>query len=186
MVIQKSSGGMGFRNLTAFNQALLTKQIWRILSNPNSLVFSTLRCKYFSHGSVLDTKVWSRPSFIWRNVVSSIPLIKEGLFWSIGNGCHTKIWLDKWLPRPTSFKVQTPVNVLNKDAYFRELIDPISTIWNTNLIKQIFNQEEVNAILSIPISHLVYKKRPYGNWLQMGTFQLNLHTIWKWTSPGIK
>lgn len=46
------------------------------------------------------------------------------------------------------------MNTLNKDAYVRELIDPISAVWNTNLINQIFTQEEGSVIHSIPISQL--------------------------------
>ena len=36
----KGVGGLGFRDLMELNQALLTKQLWRLLTKPNSLVRS--------------------------------------------------------------------------------------------------------------------------------------------------
>ena len=48
MDVSKSHGGMGFRDLEYFNKALLAKQCWRILKNPNSLSAKIFKAKYFS------------------------------------------------------------------------------------------------------------------------------------------
>lgn len=88
-------------NLIAFNKAMLAKQIWRILSFPNSFVSQTFRCKYFCNSSVLEAKL-SVPSFLWRSFVASIPLFKEGMFWNAGNVQYTKIWSKKWLSIPSN------------------------------------------------------------------------------------
>ena len=64
----KLSGGMGFKNLQAFNLAMLAKQGWRLISNPNSLVAQIFKARYYSHGDVFHAKLGSSPSYTWRSI----------------------------------------------------------------------------------------------------------------------
>ena len=55
MILPKSMGCMGFRDTRAFNQALLAKQVWRLIENPESLVARLLQAKYYLSGNLVDT-----------------------------------------------------------------------------------------------------------------------------------
>ena len=79
-------GGMGFRNLQAFNLAMLAKQGWRILTNPNSLMARVYKAKYFPHVDVLNSKKGSNPSYAWRSIHNSLEVIRKGTRWRVGNG----------------------------------------------------------------------------------------------------
>ena len=61
----KAKGGMGFRDFHCFNKALLTKQVWRLWHNPNSLIGDIMKAKYYPNGTVLGSKLGSKPSFAW-------------------------------------------------------------------------------------------------------------------------
>jgi hypothetical protein len=75
----KEKGGLGFRDLEWFNLALLAKQGWRIIQNPDSLASKILKEKYFPQASFLNAQLGRRPSYIWRSFLNARSLLKEGL-----------------------------------------------------------------------------------------------------------
>jgi hypothetical protein len=95
MGFSKSQGGLGFRDLTIFNQALLTKQIWRLLQNPTSLITLIYQAKYFPTGSIMEAALGRNPSYAWRSMRSARSMVLKGLVWHIANRCDIRIWGDR-------------------------------------------------------------------------------------------
>lgn len=91
-------GGLGFKNLLLFNKALLAKQVWRLLSQPTSLLAKVLKARYYLNSDILTATVGSYPTFTWRSICSARDLIADGILWRVGNGSCINIWNDLWLP----------------------------------------------------------------------------------------
>lgn len=98
IVDSKSLGGLGIRDLKDFNLALVAKQSWRILQNPNSLLSRVYKSKYFQKTGLLQAKIKSNASHAWKSILQGNELLKSGIRKIIGGGEQTYMWLDNWLP----------------------------------------------------------------------------------------
>ena len=47
---------MGFKDLVRFNEAMLAKQIWRLQTEKESLLYKVYSTKYFPSGSVFEAR----------------------------------------------------------------------------------------------------------------------------------
>lgn len=99
---------MGFKNLHAYNLAMLAKQGWRVLSNPTSLIARLYKAIYFLDGSFLTAEMGETPSFSWRSILRAKHVLRAGLLWKIGSGVHVDIWDDDWIPGIPTSSLQKP------------------------------------------------------------------------------
>jgi hypothetical protein len=86
MLRPKDEGGLGFKDMRLFNQALLAKQAWRLLQNPETLCAQVLKAKYYPQGMLADTAFPGNASTTWRAIEYGLELVKKGMIWRIGNG----------------------------------------------------------------------------------------------------
>ncbi|KAK6115460.1 hypothetical protein DH2020_007729 [Rehmannia glutinosa] len=76
--IDKSRGGLGFRNFRAFNLSMLSKQAWRLLTNPSSLLSWVFKAKYYPNCDFMAASLGSRSSWSWRSILDTKPLLRLG------------------------------------------------------------------------------------------------------------
>nr|XP_027109144.1 uncharacterized protein LOC113729013 [Coffea arabica] len=150
MAVQKNTGDLDFKDLEAFNKALLGKQLWRLLTKPNLLVSKVLKSKYFSQESILQCTLPKNASWIWQGLLGARGLLDEGLIRRIGNGRNTKIWDHKWLPETLTGKP----SICRTSNCELKMVDKLicQQRWNRNVIFRNFNKEDAEKILCIPLS----------------------------------
>ncbi|XP_062028881.1 uncharacterized protein LOC133744867 [Rosa rugosa] len=123
LCLTKAEGGIGFKNMYAYNLAMLSKQGWRLISNPHSLIAKLYKAK---------------------------PVLKAGVQWSIGKGTQVSIWKDRWIPNCPQYLVHKPPDCIFEQV--SDLIDPHTRQWILEAIHAIFPLVVAQQVLCIPLS----------------------------------
>lgn len=118
--------------------ALLAKQIWRIMINPNLLVSKVVKGRYFPHTSILEAKKKQGAFWIWPSLHSSIGLLENGLRKQVGN--DKSIWKHGKSHHPQTCNLE----------YVADLIQNCK--WNDSLVSSLFSEKDRKLIMKIPLS----------------------------------
>ncbi|KAA3474993.1 reverse transcriptase [Gossypium australe] len=165
--VSKETCGMGFRDLNSFNIALLAKQGWRLLRNPNSLLARTLKAKYYKSSDFLKSELGNLPSFTWKSLWAAKGLILQGMGWRIGDGKTVSIWNDKWIPGNETLNSQNS----NMNSNLENIVDLFESNvrkWDEDLVRNTFTARVAEKILSIPLSRnlhedfVIWQEEPTG------------------------
>ena len=70
---------MGFRELGKFNDSLLTKQIWRLKNNEESLFHKVFKAKFFPDCSILDCEAYNKGLYAWKSLLQAKHVVKLGV-----------------------------------------------------------------------------------------------------------
>ncbi|MDV3193925.1 MAG: hypothetical protein Q8835_02560, partial [Sweet potato little leaf phytoplasma] len=150
LCINKDHGGLGFRDLTIFNQAMLAKQSWRLIKYPNSLLAKVLKGRYYKTGNFLKASLGNNPSYVWRSLLWGRELFMKGFRWRIGSGVGIDASSDPWIPREGSCKPIAP-HPNTQNLTVANLIHRNGT-WNEQMIRDLYIDQDANLIINIPLN----------------------------------
>ena len=150
MTKPKYAGGLGFRDIEMFNLALLARQAWRVMQEPNSFSARILKAVYYPEGDFLDAEAGSNPSRVWRAIVEGKGVLAQGIIRRIGTGESTRIWDMNWLPRDGMMRPLCCTSD-NPPQMVGDFIDSTSARWSMQLLKRFFTPLDIEAIANIPL-----------------------------------
>ena len=174
----KEDGGMGFKEIEKFNEALLAKQVWCMMNNSDSLCNKFLKDRFFPNCSILEANDLKVGSYAWKSILSAREPVKKGVVWRIGNGDTVSIREDKWLLDPCYRSIISPLPFTPPNSKVSCLINSNSSKWKSNMIQQLFLPQEIEKILSIPLSirlppnQLIWSKTPSGKFTTRSAYKL--------------
>ena len=148
----KSVGGMGFKDLALFNDALLAKQAWRLLHNKDSLLHRVFKSKIFPNCSFMEAPDSPSGSYAWRSILKGREVLVKRARWRVGDGESIKVWDDPWLPSLEHPRILSPVIDGLQEARVNCLINPTTRSWDKDVIIGYFAPMEIDLIFKIPLS----------------------------------
>lgn len=141
----KGEGGLGIRDIKDFNIALLAKQSWRMLQNPESLLARVYKAKYYSKTTLLEAGRGSHYSYAWWSIYQDNKPMSQGIWWLVGKGKHIRIRKDNWLPTTPSRPARSLTTNVDHDLKVSDLFIPWTASWDIPKITRLINQEDVQS-----------------------------------------
>ncbi|KAL1289958.1 hypothetical protein AAHE18_20G094900 [Arachis hypogaea] len=142
---------MEFKDLKAFNLAMLAKQGWRLMTKPHSLFYKIFKNKYFRYSSYLEAKPGNRPSSTWQSLLEGRKILEKGVKCKVSIQGSVRIREDPWFGNQPPFRIA--VNECRDESltWVRQLIT-VEGEWNQQLLMEAFPLDTAQQIQQIPIT----------------------------------
>lgn len=148
LCLSKVEGGLGFKDIQAFNQALLAKQAWRLIQQPDCLFAQLMKSRYYEWDEFLDANMSARPSYAWRSILHGRALLVMGLRKMVGNGKSLNVWIDSWIYDDVLRAPLIKNPLIDIDMIVEDLIDVEARDWDRDVLEDLFYPNDILLILS--------------------------------------
>ncbi|GKA86411.1 RNA-directed DNA polymerase, eukaryota, reverse transcriptase zinc-binding domain protein [Tanacetum coccineum] len=146
----KDQGGLGLKNLGAWNEVLMIKHLWNVAVKKETLWVKWIYMERLKDKNIWEAECDSNCTMGWKNILSLREKIRKHVRWKIGNGKIVNVWYDNWCSAsPLSDFIDTRDIYdarLNKNCTIKEIVSDdgnekcfkVSNVWkdlNCNGVK---------------------------------------------------
>jgi len=132
----KVKGGLGLRKAEAINKAFQCELAWKVISKEESIWVRVMRTKYLKQNEFLSCLPKSTDSPVWKNILKSRQLIREGLVWKVGTGTDISFWFDNWIGNKNLIQHLDIEDDLNLDPSIRVSEFILNGQWDIQKLNQ--------------------------------------------------
>ena len=157
--------------------AMIAKQGWRLLTEANKLVSAVMKARYYSDSSVLNVKLGSNPSYVWRGIYQALEVVRAGARRKIGDGEDTMVWKVPWLPDDSHGFIATDEYPQLKNIKVSSLMSADKS-WDVDLLNDLFCDRDVDLITRIPIP--LRDTRDSWYWLLVEKGEFTVRSSYRW------
>ncbi|KAB2630796.1 hypothetical protein D8674_008315 [Pyrus ussuriensis x Pyrus communis] len=135
----------------------VSKECWRLITEPDSLWARVIKARYFPHCSIWDAKKGGRASWAWSSLICGRDVIKEGSHWQILGGQEVAV--------TPSLRVSA-------------LICSESGRWNLSFLQPFISGEALKAIEETPLGDLSRNDRLISDLSKNGSYSVKSGYRW--------
>lgn len=125
---------------------MLAKVYWKITSQQDSLLVSTLKKKYFPNRGFLKAIKWSKPSYFWTSFIWGRDRFIKGFGWRIHSETLVKVWEDNWIPSKSFFKSYCNNSLQHPNLLVADLIVQQSYTWSMSIVQQVYHPVDMTEL----------------------------------------
>lgn len=157
----KCKGGLGLRKAKDMNCAFFMNTVWRIWSEPTSMLATILKGKYHPFSTIWEVKAKPTDSSTWKFLLKARDVLKLHVQWVIGDGANVFFWEDSWCDKfPLRRLFIGPLDREWHKWKVKDFILPASCIWDVPKLYNLLPDEIVEMVISTPLSGLQLLDKP--------------------------
>ena len=149
----KKLGGLGIKQMTNVNKALLTKTGSEVSEKNNGLWYKILVAKYLRHTNFWQATQNQSDSYFWKGILQTRETLSKGRCIQINNGANTSLWDSPWIPTLSNFKPK-PLQGMDQahpEMKVSEIITGNPKQWDLGKMQTLFDRESNHEIQKIQI-----------------------------------
>ncbi|GJZ58069.1 hypothetical protein Tco_0613563, partial [Tanacetum coccineum] len=114
------------------------KVAWELLSSKESLWVKWIHVYKLNGRSFWDVPIRGNLSWGWRKILQLCPVIREFIWYKLGDGANTSLWYDRWCENcPLSNQITTRDMFrtrLNLSSKVKDIVQDGAWVWPPNLL----------------------------------------------------